>query len=618
MRPSLWLIVVLFFGFGKVCDAQLPYNQYDINDNGNLNLGGYLYHATDTSLQKTIAQMQHSNFKPLGKDKFSKSYLIGNEWLLVNLVNSGPTKTVVLELDNPRINTVDFYLMKNSRTIKQLSTGDSFSFFSRQNHSRNFVFPIAMSASDSIRVFVKVQKQYESLSMNVLLRSESDFNAKEHGSYLFWGIMAGLSLIVLCFNFAIFLATGNDIYLWYLGIILSGAFHLICASGLGFQYIWPDSPAFNSYYPQTFSTWFVIFFQLKFMQHFIGQQAHNSKAYKYVLASCRLILVVFGLSVLVMVLNVFTKWFFPAMLYISLFFNFIILPLAIWSVYEKAHSSSPMVRFYGLVTVFKGLALLVYLFNFVFKIFDFGSLDVVLVNYIFDLIVLALAALYFGFTFYKNENEMLLTTLHQNQQAHSQHIINALEIERGRIAEDLYDDVGAMLSMANNYISAVVRKADVQVKYPILTEAKVLITRAVDNLRSVSHNLMPKNFTELGLAQSVQETLNKLNENDEIIFDFILVGKEKKMVQSVEIQLFRIVTELINDILKNSGATSATIQLIYEADSLVVMAEDNGPVAPLYNNLESKVAFVNGSLSIDTGPQGCTVVIKVPYNEPIN
>lgn len=186
-------------------------------------------------------------------------------------------------------------------------------------------------------------------------------------------------------------------------------------------------------------------------------------------------------------------------------------------------------------------------------------------------------------------------------------------MERSRMAEDLYDDVGAMLSTAIGYVSSVQRKPEVREKFPLLTEARRLLDRAVENLRTVSHNLMPKNFAELGLAQSLAETIDKVQAATDIRFQYLVVGNERRLDTGTEVQIFRIAAELINDIMKNSHASKATLQLVFHENHLLLIAEDNGPEPPEYTNLQSKVAFLNGKIDTDISPNGVTVVVEIPY-----
>jgi signal transduction histidine kinase len=173
-----------------------------------------------------------------------------------------------------------------------------------------------------------------------------------------------------------------------------------------------------------------------------------------------------------------------------------------------------------------------------------------------------------------------------------------------------------MLSTAIGYVSSVLRKPDVREQFPALTAARTLLDRSVENLRTVSHNLMPKNFAQLGLSQSLAETIDKVAHTSDVAVAYVVVGTERRLSAATEVQIFRIAAELINDILKNSAATQATVQLIYNHDHLSLMAEDDAPRTPAYNNLTSKVQFLNGTLAVDTTKTGVTAVVEIPYHEP--
>jgi signal transduction histidine kinase len=222
-------------------------------------------------------------------------------------------------------------------------------------------------------------------------------------------------------------------------------------------------------------------------------------------------------------------------------------------------------------------------------------------------------ALTYRYNLFKKQNEQLQLELFKAQEKTSKKIIEALEVERNRIAEDLYDDVGAILSTAIGYLSSVLRRPENKEKFPILGEARKLLDRAIENLRTVSHNLMPKNFAQLGLSKSLTESINKVSQTSSIRFEYLLVGKEQQLEASVEVQIFRIAAELINDVVKNSDATQATMQLIYGEENLTLLIEHDGTIAPVYNNLTSKVDFINGKLEIDTTPSGVTAVVEIPY-----
>ncbi|GAB2603474.1 hypothetical protein GCM10027190_58920 [Spirosoma areae] len=582
---------------------------------------GYIDTFSDPTRQLTLPQIQslyeQGQFRPLPGNRFLKNYTTANHWLHLRLAPASH-QLVYLEIDNPRINQVRFHQVVNKVAINQVITGDSLPFSSRGFPHYNWVFPVLPDARQPTDVFVMLAKHGEILNTHMTLWGANAFNQYDRERHLHWGVLAGLTVLLLLLNSMVWIATADTLYGWFMVVIGLYAFHLSAASGLSFQYFWPRYPILNDWYPQTISSWLIVLAQVHFMQRFIGQTAENSRVFRWANAFKYTIGSFTALTILLLLLRAVPPFYFRSLVLLSLIFSVVVVPLAILSLRERIRHREPIILFYaGIITV-QFLSLLLYLVNIGFTqagrpLLVFTNEEVVLVNFLVDLVVLSMGVLYFGFTTYRQQNDQLLITLHQQEQGQSKKIIEALEIERSRIAEDLYDDVGAMLSTAIGYVSSVVRKPDVREQFPLLTEARQLLVRAVDNLRTVSHNLMPKNFAELGLAKSLAETIDKVSASTDIRFQYIVAGSERRLDAATEVQIFRIAVELLNDIVKNSDATQATFQLVYGEESLVLISEDDGPNPPQYNNLHSKVAFINGKLSADVSPDGVTVLAEIPY-----
>ncbi len=592
-----------------------------IRSGGALALNGYLETFADSTGRLTVSQIRslyrQGKFSALPGNRLVINYTTANHWLHIRLAPAKP-QLLYLEIDNPRINRVSFYQTVRDSVVSQVITGDSLPFTTRGFPHYNWVVPVLLHAEKPTDVFVMLSKHGEILSTGISLWGPNAFEQYDRSRYLLWGMLAGLTVLVLLLNGMVWIATHDTLYGWFMAVIVVTAFNLGAASGLSFQYVWPHAPVVNNWYPQTISAWLIVLAHVHFMQRFIGQVAGNSwivhwvNRFKYSIIACTL------LTLGLVIFDAVPTNFFRFLVWITLFFSVMVIPLAVLSLRERIRRREPIILFYTAVTAVQFLTLAVFFVNLFLTragrpLFTMPNEGLVLVNYLIDLIMMSLGVLYFGFTNYRQRNEQLLTTLHQQEQDQSRKVIEALEIERNRIAEDLYDDVGAMLSTAIGYVSSVMRKPDVREKFPLLTEARQLLVRAVDNLRTVSHNLMPKNFAELGLAKSLAETIDKVSASTSIRFRFIVAGPERRLDANTEVQIFRIAAELINDIVKNSDATEATLQLIYGDESLVLIAEDDGPNPPQYNNLHSKVAFINGKIDADISPAGVTVLAEIPY-----
>ena len=557
------------------------------------------------------------HFEPLPGNRLLRNYSTARHWLHLR-VPPGSPQLQYIELENPRLNQVDFYQLLGDSLVRHVSTGDSLPFASRQFAYFQWVFPVLPNQEQPTDVFLRVSKYGEVLNTRLRVWEPGGFEEISRNRYLLWGGLAGMTLLILVLNALIWLATGDAIYGWFMAIILGSAFHLGAASGLFFQYLWPNYPAINDWYPQTLSAWLIVLFQVHFMQKFIGQTSRNSRVFRFITWFKYSILTATFITILLLVFRTVPVFYFSLLLGLTLFFSLMVVPLAVLSLRERFRQREPIILFYMGITAVQFLILTVFFLNLGMSrvgtpLLTFTNEGLVLANYMVDLVLLSLGVLYFGFRRYRQQNEQLLTTLHQQEQAQSGRVIEALELERGRIAEDLYDDVGAMLSTAIGYVSSMLRKSEVREKYPLLTETRQLLDRAVENLRTVSHNLMPKNFAELGLAKSLGETIDKVQAGTDIRFQYIVAGRERRLPVSTEVQVFRIAAELINDIVRNSCATEALFQLIYDEHDLRLIAEDDGPEPPQYNNLHSKVDFVKGTLDVDVSRTGVTVVVRIPY-----
>jgi signal transduction histidine kinase len=607
-----------------VVGSSAAQNTYWVKPGQNQRLDGFVGYYEETTARQTIQQVValagQRPFKVLPTSQLNRAYTAGHHWLHIRL-NARKSQTVFLEIDNPRINELWFYQFTKDSLTRQVMTGDNKPFATRRFPNKNWVFPVSLAGQTPTDLYVMVAKQHEVLGVRFRVWEADWFEQEDRQSYLFWGFLTGFTLLILLINTVAFVGIKESVYFWFSVLIVATTFHIAAQSGLGFQFIWPNCPEFNRLDPALLSGWLIMLSQLQFMQQFIGQKAGESRAYGVVQAFKKGGLILLLLDVVLRVLNVFPlshfRWTYTA----TLAFMVVCIFLAFWSVFERIRKRERVVLFYTFTASFQLVGyLLVLLINLAFTrsqeaLFQIDSYWVSALIFLLDLLLFSSGVLYFWFQKYKRQNEALLIALHQSEQEQSRKIIDALEIERNRIAEDLYDDVGAMLSTAIGYLSSALRKSDLNERFPVLGEARKLMDRAVENLRTVSHNLMPKNFAQLGLSKSLAETINKVADSSSVQFEFMVVGQERRLETAIEVQVFRIASEIINDILKNTTATAAVIQLIYHHDHLSFMTENNGPRTPSYNNLTSKVDFIQGKLSIDETPSGITVLVEIPYHE---
>lgn len=589
-----------------------------------VSLAGHLSTYQDNSGQLSFEQIRQARaqgaFVRMNDFILNAGYSSAAHWVHFSVVAKDQRYPMMVSVSNSRINYLSVYQVVDGRVVKQVLTGDRKPFGTRGFPSRNFVVPLEALPGQATEVFIMAEKRHEVLAFQTYLWHTEAFEESERSEYLMWGVITGFIMLIVLLNLVLNFATKDRIYLWYMLLILTSAFQIASQTGLGFQYLWNNSPYFNHFDTTALAPWLIMATQLHFIQQFIRQNAQNSRAYRYVQWYKALLLLVFVGLVVTRLFDIAERYWFRFMYDATLYCILSSVFLAYWSLFERVRKRESEVIFYIAVLSFQLIGyVLVFLINLrytkpgVEPLFHVDSYFLMVGILLIDLLVITMGLLYFRFNDYRRQNERLLIELHRTEQEQADRTIEALEIERNRIAEDLYDDVGAMLSTGIGYISSVLRFAEVKERFPALVEARKLLNTAIENLRTVSHSLMPKNFAQLGLTKSLGETIDKVSATTSIHFDFIVSGEERRFNTSIEVQIFRIASELINDIMKNSGATHVTFQLMYGSDCLTIIAEDNGPNPPVYNNLTSKVAFVNGQLDLDVNHQGVTAIVQIPY-----
>jgi signal transduction histidine kinase len=225
------------------------------------------------------------------------------------------------------------------------------------------------------------------------------------------------------------------------------------------------------------------------------------------------------------------------------------------------------------------------------------------------------------------KEKTLLKKINQQQKGQLAAIIDTEEKERKRIAADLHDGLGQLLSSVKinlGVASDKIRDQNMTETATLVAKSKAAIDSITSELRNISYNLLPPSIEQFGLASAIEEEVNKLSvdPNRRIYFDHSL--KDTKFDPRLEVVVFRVFQELLNNALKHSKATEITLQLIQHAKELVFMIEDNGQGFDYekgllkkdssgLKNLQSRINLINGKIKIDSRPgTGTSVIIEIP------
>jgi two-component system, NarL family, sensor kinase len=205
-------------------------------------------------------------------------------------------------------------------------------------------------------------------------------------------------------------------------------------------------------------------------------------------------------------------------------------------------------------------------------------------------------------------------------------IAAAQDQERKRIAQDIHDSLGSILSAAKLKLSALKESQSLlsnEQTENYLTTLQ-LLDEASAELRSISHNIMPATLSKLGLIAALKNLSNTISSHSGLQINFTSHDFMERIPEQTEMSIYRIVLELINNIVKHAQADKVTVQLIKYPDYINLSVEDNGRGFDYRNalqekkgiglgNILSRVDYLRGKMNVDSVPgRGTTVIIDVP------
>lgn len=205
-------------------------------------------------------------------------------------------------------------------------------------------------------------------------------------------------------------------------------------------------------------------------------------------------------------------------------------------------------------------------------------------------------------------------------------IIQTEEKERKRIASDLHDGMGPLLSAAKLYFQAYIDAKNSSNKSDIELKMKSIMDTAIADMSRISHNISPHILENYGLISALENFISEINISDNIKFN-IKFEKINRFDLKKEITVYRTISELIANTIKHSKAAMISINIFVNGHMLNVVYEDNGigfSVDEKMNtkqgmglkNIVSRINSLEGNIIFDSKPgKGMKAFIKIPYKE---
>lgn len=233
------------------------------------------------------------------------------------------------------------------------------------------------------------------------------------------------------------------------------------------------------------------------------------------------------------------------------------------------------------------------------------------------------------------ENKALIK---EKENAHQKRLVNATievaELERKKIAANMHDDVGTTLNVINLHLNRMARHAnEPELVKQLLNESKELLNTSIETIRGIAKDLMPPVLIRLGYENGISELCRQLNESKVYDVSFSPSKAHLNLSKNAELQLYRIVQEIINNLIKHAKPTQINIDVKLTNESYITKITHNGIgiSSSMINNLsiekkgvglrsiESRAQMINATVQYIVKTETESIInIDVPKDEITN
>ena len=225
----------------------------------------------------------------------------------------------------------------------------------------------------------------------------------------------------------------------------------------------------------------------------------------------------------------------------------------------------------------------------------------------------------------KNQQQKIIALEKEKQLQATESILKGQEDERSRIAKDLHDGLGGLLSgvkySLNNMKENVILSSENATSFERTVD---MLDSGIQELRRVAHNMMPENLIKFGLDTALKDYCTSISNTGKLNINYSSFGMNNFNTETnVSITVYRVIQELINNTMKHAEATQSIVQIANENNVLHITVEDNGKGFDVQNinnfkgagwtNIQNRITYLKGKINVDSNEKnGTSIIIEIP------
>jgi len=219
----------------------------------------------------------------------------------------------------------------------------------------------------------------------------------------------------------------------------------------------------------------------------------------------------------------------------------------------------------------------------------------------------------------KRIQQQLVTIQKEQEVLTLESLIAGEEKERLRIAKELHDGVNGDLSAIKYKLSSLLKMNN-----EVINEAVTMIDNSCQQVRAISHNLVPPSLKDFNLIEAINNYCENMNSTHEPDISFQHIGDAIDLNKKVEVNIFRIIQELVTNAIKHANAKVIDVQISNRNNIILVTVEDNGKGYDTntktgdgigLSNIKSRIEYLNANLDVFTNETGTSNTIEIDLSK---
>lgn len=558
----------------------------------------YIFKKNTNFTTDSLPAIADKNWQKVNTGKLETSFKAQSIWLKISLQEITKYGNYdLVEVDNPHINFLKFWIIQNDTIVEESKlTGDNTIFSTRPLPTTTFVMPITTIKSGYL--VIVINKEFSKLEIPIYFSSQGYYLHKTLKKNLALGFFVGFLFLLCCINLGLYISVRESLYIWHSVYLFIVACYVIVNEGILFKLLYPNYTFLNDVLRPgllLISTIPLFIFINKLLQ----LKKVSLLIYKINVKVLIAFFILLSLGIISSVLlghETQGVWLKISQVISPLIYLYLLIQIIYFCIIKIPYAYFALASITG--------------FNVLGILFVLGQKELINENIfttfatyyaiLYESTVM-LVALIWRYRTNKINVETELKALEKKQQSIYKEIAIWQEKETIRFSSLLHDSVGANLAFLRLEADNMSLTEDSRVN--LATN----ITTIANEVRNMSHTFSPILLNTKGLYESIEEKVKLINTNSTIHLLFEWFEETKKLNPQYEMIVYRIVQEILQNLLKHSKANHGLLQIILNQNFVSIYAEDDGIGFDQKQNkglglqsIENLVQLLNGTFRIES------------------